>query len=97
MMATEIFNIDASWAEKLMKKRVSFSTAPTVAYFGVFNLQEPQNDITIVSYKLSEKNNALKRKLKIYFSKGPPFAYFQKITNMVVLFLFLTLGSSPIA
>ena len=68
-----------------------------LAYFGVFNLQEPQNDITVVSYKLSEKNNALKRKLKIYFSKGPPFAYFQKITNMVVLFLFLTLGSSPIA
>ena len=30
MMATEIFNIDASWAEKLMKKRVSFLTAPTV-------------------------------------------------------------------
>ena len=30
MMVTDIFNIDASWAEKLMKKRVSFLTAPTV-------------------------------------------------------------------
>ena len=29
-MGTDIFNIDASWAEKLMKKRVSFLTAPTV-------------------------------------------------------------------
>ena len=68
-----------------------------LAYFGVFNLQEPQNDITIVSYKLSEKNNALKRKLKIYFSKGRPFAYFQKITKVGVVFLFLTLQSSSIA
>ena len=33
MMATEIFNIDASRAEKLMKKRVSFLTAPTVESF----------------------------------------------------------------
>ena len=30
LMATEIFEIDASWAEKLMKTRVSFLTAPTV-------------------------------------------------------------------
>ena len=30
MMGTEIFNIDTSWAEKLMKTRVPFSTAPTV-------------------------------------------------------------------
>ena len=29
MMGTEIFNIDASWAEKLTKTRVSFSAAPT--------------------------------------------------------------------
>ena len=29
-MGTEIFNIDASWAEKLMKTRVSFLAAPTV-------------------------------------------------------------------
>ena len=37
MMATEIFNIDASWAEKLMKKRVSFLTAPTVHYPWLIN------------------------------------------------------------
>ena len=30
MMGTEIFNIDTSWAEKLMKTRVPFSSAPTV-------------------------------------------------------------------
>ena len=30
MMGTEIFKIDASWAEKLTKTRVSFLTAPTV-------------------------------------------------------------------
>ena len=30
MMATEIFKIDASWAEKLIKTRVPFLTAPTV-------------------------------------------------------------------
>ena len=30
MMGTEIFKIDASWAEKLKKTRVSFLTAPTV-------------------------------------------------------------------
>ena len=32
MMGTEIFKIDASWAEKLTKTRVSFLTAPTVVY-----------------------------------------------------------------
>ena len=32
MMGTEIFKIDASWAEKLTKTRVSFLTAPTVFY-----------------------------------------------------------------
>ena len=30
MMGTEIFKIDASWAEKLTKTRVSFLAAPTV-------------------------------------------------------------------
>ena len=30
MMGTDIFNIDASWAEKLMKTRVPFLSAPTV-------------------------------------------------------------------
>ena len=30
MMGTEIFKIDASWAEKLTKTRVSFLSAPTV-------------------------------------------------------------------
>ena len=30
MMGTEIFKIDAPWAEKLTKTRVSFLTAPTV-------------------------------------------------------------------
>ena len=36
-MGTDIFNIDASWAEKLMKKRVSFLTAPTVFSEGFKN------------------------------------------------------------
>ena len=31
MMGTEIFKIDASWAEKLTKTRVSFLMTPTVA------------------------------------------------------------------
>ena len=30
MMGTEIFKIDASWAEKLRKTRVSFLMTPTV-------------------------------------------------------------------
>ena len=34
MMGTEIFKIDASWAEKLTKTRVSFLTAPTVYMVG---------------------------------------------------------------
>ena len=33
MMGTDIFKIDASWAEKLMKTRVSLLTAPTVGIF----------------------------------------------------------------
>ena len=32
MMGTEIFKIDASWAEKLRKTRVPFLMTPTVAY-----------------------------------------------------------------
>jgi len=68
-----------------------------LAHFGVFNILKPQNDIPIVSYDLKDENNALKRKLKKYFSKGPPFGYFQKNTKVAVEFLFLTLGSSPIA
>ena len=32
MMGTEIFKIDASWAEKLMKTRVQFLMTPTVMY-----------------------------------------------------------------
>ena len=39
MMGTDIFNIDASWTEKLMKRRVSFLTAPTVTA----TLQLPYN------------------------------------------------------
>ena len=39
MMGTEIFKIDASWAEKLTKTRVSFLTAPTVV--------ESQSDVLI--------------------------------------------------
>ena len=35
MMGTEIFKIDASWAEKLTKTRVSFLSAPTVYSGGV--------------------------------------------------------------
>ena len=31
MMGTEIFKIDASWAEKLTKTRVSFLMTPTVS------------------------------------------------------------------
>ena len=34
MMATEIIEIDAPWAEKWTKTRVSFLSAPTVAKGG---------------------------------------------------------------
>ena len=34
MMGTEIFKIDASWAEKLTKTRVSFLMTPTVIIQG---------------------------------------------------------------
>ena len=33
MMATEIIEIDAAWAEKWTKTRVPFSSAPTVVGF----------------------------------------------------------------
>ena len=38
MMGTEIFKIDASWAEKLTKTRVSFLSAPTVDVMPGFRL-----------------------------------------------------------
>ena len=38
MMGTEIFKIDASWAEKLTKTRVSFLMTPTVSRLD-FSLQ----------------------------------------------------------
>ena len=68
-----------------------------LSYFGFFNILKPQNDIPMISYDTSDENNAVKRKLKNIFSKGPPFGYFHKITKVGVEFLFLTLGSSPIA
>ena len=37
MMGTEIFKIDASWAEKLTKTRVSFLMTPTV-YVYIFRM-----------------------------------------------------------
>ena len=36
MMGTDIFKIDASWAEKLTKTRVSFVMTPTVIDFGLW-------------------------------------------------------------
>ena len=36
LMGTEIFKIDASWAEKLTKTRVSFVMTPTVIDFGLW-------------------------------------------------------------
>ena len=41
MMGTEIFNFDASLAEKLTKTRVSFLTAPTV--ISINNLWSPRS------------------------------------------------------
>ena len=38
MMGTEIFKIDAPWAEKWTKTRVSFLSAPTVNVIGVLRL-----------------------------------------------------------
>ena len=35
MMDTEIFKIDAPWAEKLRKTRVSFLSAPTVGVLSI--------------------------------------------------------------
>ena len=40
MMGTEIFKIDASWAEILMKTRVQFLFAPTVD-----NMKENQDKL----------------------------------------------------
>ena len=49
MMGTEIFKIDASWAEKLRKTRVSFLTAPTV----------------YASYRIGTKPFKWERKIKL--------------------------------
>ena len=38
MMGTEIFKIDASWAEKLTKTRVPFLSAPTVILLKLLNV-----------------------------------------------------------
>ena len=46
MMGTEIYKIDASWAEKLTKKRVSILTAPTVSIV----LHIPRVTIIIYAY-----------------------------------------------
>ena len=44
MMDTEIFKIDAPWAEKLRKTRVPFLSAPTVLYFE--RMVTPANSMT---------------------------------------------------
>ena len=54
-----------------------------LAHFGVFNILKPQNDIPIVSYDLKDENNALKRKLKKYFSKGIGYWVFSEIYHTV--------------
>ena len=50
MMATEIFNIDASWAEKLMKTRVSFLAAPTVVVVEQQGVDKSKVWVSLISH-----------------------------------------------
>ena len=60
MMVTEIFKIDASWAEKLTKARVKFLLTPTVIeltkYFGFR---------TFVTWVYSRRNKRAADSLKV--------------------------------
>ena len=49
-MGTEMFNIDASWAEKYMKKRVSFLTAPTVVGGPLNNVKLSKFNTKIINF-----------------------------------------------
>ena len=51
--------------------------------FGIFSILRPLNDILLVSYDFLESIKVLKWKVKIFFSKGPPFGYFQKIQKVL--------------
>ena len=47
MMGTEIFKIDASWAEKLTKTRVQFLLTPTVLAFNAMGGREKGREGTL--------------------------------------------------
>ena len=49
MMGSDIFDIDKSWAEKLMKTRVSFLAAPTVITESTFHTSPIVQDLSSTS------------------------------------------------
>ena len=49
LMGTEIFKINASWAEKLMKTRVSFLMTPTVVASMLHGMCEDDIDVVRVA------------------------------------------------
>ena len=56
MMGTEIFKIDASWAEKLTKTRVQFLLTPTVLSTLV-NLESVGEEVSLVSKGLLQSGH----------------------------------------
>ena len=61
-----------------------FSSKPFLrGCVGIFSILRPLNDILLVSYDFLESIKVLKWKVKNFFSKGPPFGYFQKIQKVL--------------
>ena len=65
-MGTEIFNIDASWAEKLTKTRVSFSMNPAVGVtHEEVDVSSPACGTTCEAAKEAAKHGAAPRHLAL--------------------------------
>ena len=58
MMGTEIFKIDASWAEKLTKTRVQFLLTPTVVSLPYIGIGVKLSCFTLKFKKLAERTCA---------------------------------------
>ena len=50
MMGTEIFKIDAPWAEKLRKMRVSFLMNPSVSALSLISCHQVESDLMFVAH-----------------------------------------------
>ena len=73
MMGTEIFKIDASWAQKLTKTRVSFLMTPTVDVIKSHTLHRIQRKSQFNPRLSCPKVLGRKRKVDFCFFKGLSF------------------------